>query len=520
MYKGRDYGARLQRNFKGYKEWLDVNASDVVTEVATDLGLGTSKIETDTTQVNLVIDIDRHDSYFNIMKAVSDYWLDAATQIKKDFCVDASSDLVWKNRPWRTSGVESISLTDMVAYGLLRDIQSVKNWIHVYGAKEKAWPSDRDAFTDLQYPSVKSSLDADAAIGQKVVSVVDASIFSVNDPVLIIDTTGEEENAIESINLTLNDLTMKNNLTRAYLVGSNAFVLSLPGWYSVTGNADVYGDSTDKIVGSYSVRHTNTVADYYGRMMLHLPTLETDYRVSANHYPSFNFQIMINTGQNYSGDGTLILKDGDGNTAAKQFSVSVKSKKWYFQTFPCGKKFMDQWQIIGSFDWSKVKKIDITAYFDGTGWGSWWIDNFFFNNRNFYGFASDPSSYGDCGYADLVHIDEVLHSDSDCEKRAKALCYQKSGVPYRLDFQVAGNPNILIGDRIPITIDPDDLTSVNFDVLSVEQVLSGDPVGWRTNVVTLNTADLRTPPATTMPEFLIREKLENLLVAKGRLIVR
>ena len=148
----------LQRRIKTRKVWEGIGASTIVTELANDLGLGTTEIETDTTAVTLTVDAD---TYFNVLKKVSDYWYDASTQIKKDFYVDINNNLVWKSRPIRTSGVETLTVGDnLLSYNVVRDITKVKNKIWVYGRDApydpnravvnyagRTYPSDGDSWT-------------------------------------------------------------------------------------------------------------------------------------------------------------------------------------------------------------------------------------------------------------------------------------------------------------------------------------------------------------------------------------
>ena len=84
-----------------------------------------------------------------MLEKVSDFWLDATTQIKKDFYVDVNDNLVWKSRPIRTAGVETFTVGDnIISYSVLRDLETVKNKIYVYGAKEAALPTNKDAWTE------------------------------------------------------------------------------------------------------------------------------------------------------------------------------------------------------------------------------------------------------------------------------------------------------------------------------------------------------------------------------------
>jgi hypothetical protein len=84
----------------------------------------------------------RTESYWSILQKVSDYWYDASTKVQKDFCVDTDGELVWKARPWRTVGVETLTL--LHDYKLTQDILASKNSITVYGAANSFLPNDKD----------------------------------------------------------------------------------------------------------------------------------------------------------------------------------------------------------------------------------------------------------------------------------------------------------------------------------------------------------------------------------------
>jgi hypothetical protein len=97
----------------------------------------------------------RTESYFELLKKNSDYYYDAGTQIKKDFYVDAgdaghlNGHLVWKSRPIRTTGVETLTVgQNVLDYIVTRDYLPIKNNITVYGKAFAKYPSDGDTWTE------------------------------------------------------------------------------------------------------------------------------------------------------------------------------------------------------------------------------------------------------------------------------------------------------------------------------------------------------------------------------------
>jgi len=131
VFSGKSLSEVLERNILWNKGWQNTAASTIVQELATDLGIyDSNKIESDTTQISL----SAVETYLDALKDISDYWVDGNTQVKKDFYVDVDGDLVWKSRPIRSSGVETLTVGEnILSYDVLRSLLPVKNKIHVFG---------------------------------------------------------------------------------------------------------------------------------------------------------------------------------------------------------------------------------------------------------------------------------------------------------------------------------------------------------------------------------------------------
>jgi hypothetical protein len=146
VFEGKSLGEILERRFKTNKCWVSIDAHDIVVDIANDLSLGTGEIAADATDETITVQTE---SYFDLLKRVSDYWASAGVQVKKDFYVDVNNNLVWKTRPIRTAGVETLTVgTNIASYGVFRDILSVKNKITVYGAPNTTYPADKDGWTE------------------------------------------------------------------------------------------------------------------------------------------------------------------------------------------------------------------------------------------------------------------------------------------------------------------------------------------------------------------------------------
>lgn len=146
-FEGQDLGELLERQLKRNTLYLEEQASDIVTSIAQELDIyNASKIEvvTENLTYNVVTE-----SYLNLLKNVSDSWIDGSEKVQADFYVDKDGELVWKLRPLQVADPYVVRLGEnVIEYACRRDIIPLKNRIRVYGAPLGAYPSDRDAFTE------------------------------------------------------------------------------------------------------------------------------------------------------------------------------------------------------------------------------------------------------------------------------------------------------------------------------------------------------------------------------------
>lgn len=141
-------------------------ASDIVKEFATDLSLGNSDVATETATPPLEF---VNETYFDAMKTLSDVWINAGTQLKKEFYVTPSSNLLYKNRPLRTSGTETLGIgVNIKDYVVRRSLENLRNSITVYGAWDEYFvskiPTDENWTEDTPYwTALAGSLSKDTA---------------------------------------------------------------------------------------------------------------------------------------------------------------------------------------------------------------------------------------------------------------------------------------------------------------------------------------------------------------------
>jgi hypothetical protein len=136
------------------------------------------------------------------------------------------------------------------------------------------------------------------------------------------------------------------------------------------------------------------------------------------------------------------------------------------QKLNAGKKYANEWQgaDVANFNWETVNEVLWDMHFNGTGTGSFWVDNLFFNNARW------SATYGS-GSRETSETDEELHSDNECLLRAKALHDHLSTpstyirlVSDVIDF---GTTPILAGDRIWVTL-PNENVDGYYRVTNVE----------------------------------------------------
>jgi len=229
-------------------------------------------------------------------------------------------------------------------------------------------------------------------------------------------------------------------------------------WQSGTGSGSVSLDGTTKAVGSYSIKHTTGGPDYYGRLRLIIPS---GWQPNLNKYPTLQFQIRRES--SFNGQATIILQDNTGKWATREFQVAAD--KWYPQKLNAGKKYENEWGWVDAgFNWEIINEIMWDMWFSGTGTGSFWVDNLFFNSARW------SAVYGG-GQREYSETDEELHTDAECLLRAKALYNYLSGTAEYLKVTSSvidyGNSPILAGDRIWVTILNENINGY-YRVISVE----------------------------------------------------
>jgi hypothetical protein len=409
---GLSQGEILLRRLKKNKFWVGTGASTIVTELANDLSLGTGEITADATAITLEVKTQR---YFDVLKNVSDYWASAGTQVKKDFYVDVDNDLVWKSRPFRSSGVETFAIGDnIIDYNVTKDVDAVRNKISVYGAAETFLPADRDSWTE-----------------------------------------------------------------------------SLTDWTATEGSLSLEG--TSKKVGTYAIKCATTVADKKAQFDRALPL--TNLR-------DINSLLFWRT---YSGinASTYEVRLFAPDASNRFNSTSIGSGgNWEYKTLSLGTRHEYDvnlnpdgiWTKTGSPNWYNIQGIEFYADFAAAN-PNVIVDALHFAPVRYSGSAEDGTSQTDYEIREAEFTDDSLLSDTDCDKRAETRLYQLKDLPVQIDVTIKGNPNVFVGDRISMTIPAEGISAVDYDVISVEQVISNE-THYITRATMVNTPNIREPIET------------------------
>jgi hypothetical protein len=413
--KGRCWGERIFRRVitKTYEN----QKGEAVVKDLVDYYVGLSHVrdtaelieDTDTTYTLLEYE---NSPVFDILKYIAES-ADKSGVIGYDFRVAPDGKFEFFPRNNKTN---SLSLSEKIEYSRYsKDISRVRNKIYVYGASEKATPSDKDANTENL---TKIDGPVDAPDGQ---------------------------------------------------------------WTTGTGCGNVYIETSEAIMGSKSLEHRTETIDYWGCAIF---TYTAGKEVDANKYPSVTFQIKLQKDKNFAGPAKIVLEDTLGSQVWKEFSATPD--KWNLQSFAAGKRNSDQWthSLFNTqpFDWENVKKIYLYAYFgSGSGTGSFWIDNLFWNHCRWEAMEEDSGSQSAYGLRELVEVDEELHSDNECSFRANALLAHLKDPGEFLTIRSTvidyGMDPVLAGDKIHVTLPNENIDSdfrvitVEYNVIASEQTL-------------------------------------------------
>lgn len=164
------------------------------------------------------------------------------------------------------------------------------------------------------------------------------------------------------------------------------------------------------------------------------------------------------------------------------------------------------WKKTGNPNWWDIESVAFISE-SSTGAFTFDVDKLWFYPERVTDDASDSTNITAYGERESEYYDDKLLTETECTKRVNTLLYQQKPRVLRLDFTVPGNTNILIGDRLSITLPLDNISAESFDVVSVTQTYNKAPQGFTTTAHCLGTADTRRlPPMTPLESIRLSQK--------------
>jgi hypothetical protein len=437
----KNQGEILTRRFKT-KNYVAVDASTIVAEWAGDLGLGTSFSgdASDAYHESFFMD---HESYFDCLRTASDYWVSAGVEVKKDFFVDVNLNLVWKTRPIQ-AGTETLTIgKNILTYTVQRDLTAVKNYLWIYGKLGK-----------IQYDSTSKIIDD----GRK--NPTDG------------DSWTETDTNWTAAHGTLTAPALDQVVGAAHIHCVDATdAVRVNDFYRTFTQTSVYGLEGYQTLNFY-LKYTDTVANNT------LKILAPD----SNHYFVLSLPTLGYTPTDWTRYSYIL---GDGNMYN---AVSNPSGKW---TVGAG---TPSWYNIQGVRFYAEKNADFATCVDGL----------YFGHGRWRYVVQDATSQTNYGIREMTHTDDKLESDSQCQQRGESLQYQLKAAPTRLDVTTLGNINIKIGDRLTMTLLPENISAAAYDVLAVEHFLNS-PKGFNTVTSMVNSVNCRELPNVRLSDVMVQQ---------------
>jgi hypothetical protein len=179
--------------------------------------------------------------------------------------------------------------------------------------------------------------------------------------------------------------------------------------------------------------------------------------------------------------------------------IKYTTTDWEYKEFPLGitQTYSDDypdgiWKTFSDADWLRTKSIQFYQIWDNTDETSRIeIDDLWLKPKRPSASASNPTSINTYGQRDLEVIDDRMRTSIQCSARAASLLWQKKDAPIQIDVTVIGDTNLLVGDRLTMTIPAENITGQPYDVISVEHLLTGKSLNTTATMVnSVNTREV------------------------------
>ena len=413
--KGRCWGEKLFRRVitKTYEN----QKGEAIVKDLIDYYVGLSHVrdstelieDTDTTYTLLEYE---NTPVFDVLKYVASS-ADKNGTVGFDFRVEPDAKFAFFPKNSKTS---PISLSDLIeASEYRRDIHRIRNRIMTYGTREKPYPLD-----------------------------VDGRPWS--------DSLSED--------LTQVSYWLEHALGK---------------WEPITGNTTMSIETSNVFQGSNCVKATCTAYMYYVSFWWVFP----DNYVNASQYPALVFAIKADS--NHTLNHSIELHDGTGddNVVWRGFTIP-KTGEWQIIKLEIGKNHVDEWTEssfnVSDFRWDLIRGVRFIVNQKSGVFGDVWVDMFHFGKGRWEAkrplTAQEPtSSQTAYGVRELVEVDEELHSNNECDLRAKALLAHlenpAESITIRSTVIDYGTNTLLPGDKIHITL-PNENIDADYRIVSVE----------------------------------------------------
>ena len=440
VISGLSQGEILLNQLKRNKTYNAVDADTIVTEWATALSLGTSFTGDAADDIHVTMEIAAK-TYFDLMQNISDYWslAGAGNQIKKDFYVD----------------VGDVGHPTGHLVWKTRPIRTAGVSTLTIGSN----------IIDYNVTRQKDPVKNDIAVyGKPCLMDPEVQDYWTEDPL--------------HANWTLDQGT-------ALTVQAGGKV----GSHYVRATGDTVGAQTFcSVIFTFPELIHQGLHGQFDKLGVYLrtPIIATPNKMEIllNCSPAGFFH-------------THIIKYGTTDWEYKEFPLGITQT--YSDDYPDG-----IWEATATNDWLNLLNIQFYQVWDNTDEASSIdIDDLWFKPKRAHGVASNAGSKTDYGTRELEVIDDRLRTNSDCEKHAETLLYQKMTAPVQIEVTVVGDTNILVGDRLSMTIPAENITAADYDVISVEHSLTMQ--GFFTKATMVNSVNTREPLENTTVRTIIKQ---------------
>jgi hypothetical protein len=417
--KGRCWGEKLFRRVIT-KTYENMKGEDIVKDLI-DYYVGLSHVrdstelieDTDTTYTLLEYE---NTPVFDVLQYIASS-ADKNGVVGFDFRVEPDAKFAFFPRNSKTGPVSLSELIESSEY--TRDIHRIRNRIMTYGARGRPYPLD-----------------------------VDGQPWS--------DSLSE-------------------NLTQVYYWLEHA----LGKWEPLTANTTMSIETSSVFQGSNCVKATCTAYMYYVSFWWVFPA---NY-VNANRYPALVFAIKADSSHSLSHSIELHDGSGDDNIVWRGFTIP-KTDEWGVIKLDIGKNHVDEWTEsifnVSDFRWDLIRGVRFSVNQKSGQYGDVWVDMFHFGQGRWEArrplAAQEPTaSQTAYGVRELVEVDEELHSDNECDLRAKALLahleYPAEYITVSSTVIDYGTNVLLPGDKIHVTL-PNENIDADYRIISVEYRLN------------------------------------------------